>query len=200
LHEATEEYAHLLAETRAALQRREAPVRLAATPSQWDTIDEVFGTIKASASSPQFAGFVPSIHRGAVVALRIAMTLRVLRSDVGTLESAESLVLGDDDVGAALLFTSVLLDHALRVFEALPQSATPIDMSRAQDEFFDALPGEFQRRDAVEIGAEMGIARRTVGKYLRRLVEAGRIYRVVGKNGLYRTSKDGFSRAPILID
>ena len=53
--------------------------------------------------------------------------------------------------------------------------------------FFEKLPFEFSKFQAIEIGKEIDVAERTVAKYLDKLIKAGRLEKP--KYGFYKKSR-----------
>ena len=100
------------------------------------------------------------------------------------------LFCNDIDFEIAFLLAETYKHHSLFVYVTLknnPVNKKPID--KMVQMFFEKLPPEFAKFESLEIGAEMGIAERTVAKYLDKLVKASRLEQP--KHGHYRKSKIG---------
>lgn len=91
-------------------------------------------------------------------------------------KSCESLVCLDVDFQLALSFADVFLEHSLSVLETLPKRQ-PFETKPNWSIFYSLLPVdmEFTRNEAAEIGKQVGISDRTVGKYLHDLLSAGKL-------------------------
>lgn len=171
-----------------ALSDRDTPVEFRLTPVQWGVIDDAYTTLKSRAADHiRSSSFDSVIHRNGVLTFRLAMILTTLR-EAGQITGGSSppdhLIATDTDFNVALGLSLTYLDHAARLFGQLPMASSSISY-RNDDavRFYDELPNVFDRRGAVELGQEAGIAERTVDKYLRKFVEGGELTRV--KRGHY---------------
>lgn len=122
---------------------------------------------------------VSTLKRLGLIVFRIAMVLSIIRaSDVENIES--NLTCQDVDFDTAITLSGVYLEHALHVLDLLPktESLRP-DLMR----FFETLPVEFTRAEALAVALRLGFKERVVAKYLS-MLEGQYIQRV--KHGHYK--------------
>ncbi len=128
------------------------------------------------------------VFRIGVMATRIAGILSVLRM----IEENQGLTLdelfGKKDTNKEIWITCSQIDfentvhiidiirqHTFNIYENLPQEEAKQRKTKksATLKFFNALPKRFPRKNAVKVGAEHDVAERTVGKYLKLLLDKG---------------------------
>jgi hypothetical protein len=119
---------------------------------------KIFGTIKRDIVENYSQEFVSSVHRGALVAFRIAMILTILRNAEEVDKDTKELICCDYDFMVAINLTKTLLRHIQYVFESLGGSGIP-----AQDvEMLSKLSEYFTTQQALEVGKQLEIPTRTV--------------------------------------
>lgn len=171
--------ASLLADLHEALFAREGPIDFELTGKQWDLIDETYSALKERARTNGFGHRLDAvIHRSGVFAFRVAMILTAFRNRERIIDEGDqlrTLTAGDEDVLTALILALVHFDHAVRLHARLPVNMPPTSSIRNQDArlFYELLPDAFPRWEAVDIGADSDIAKRTVDKYLASYVQDG---------------------------
>src|SRR5690606_17433441 len=95
---------------------------------------------------------------------------------------------------AAILIAVRLLDHALRLFEHLPQAEVLTGAAVIDRFILETMPHECFRWEAVKaVMAEFGVGERQVAKRLNALVKRRKLVRVPGKNGLYSRPSEPYS-------
>ena len=133
------------------------------------------------------------VKRLANITFRIAMILTAIRFGEQEKPTETPLMFcSDEDFETAFLLAQTYKHHSLFVYATLkkkPENKKPIDTMVQM--FFEALPFEFKKEEANVIGARegIGIAKRTVSKYLEKLVKAGHLEQP--KYGKYRKSRIG---------
>lgn len=172
-----------------ALLDREAPLKVELEEHQWDLIDEVYRSLKARARTAGYGAQLDSVlHRSGAIAFRTAATLGVLRGADRLAgnhpDISERLVLTDTDVENALTLGLVHLDHSVRLHALLPaRTAVATERPGDAERFLDALPEEFKRAEALEVGTEMGFSVRFCDEHLKAFYLEGRLDKV--KRGYY---------------
>jgi hypothetical protein len=77
----------------------------------------------------------------------------------------------DIDFETALTLIKTYLQHSIFMFENLPKQEDeengPFKSGQNKKLFFDALPNQFTRKEAVELATTFNIAERTVGTFLK---------------------------------
>jgi hypothetical protein len=176
--------------------RPESPVRVELTESQWDMIDNTFGTMqKEFYHEENRADLLSSVRRGAVIALRLAMQFAVIRwiDEFGVLgfgeicRCEESVIIPaqDNDVACAVLLARLFVGHAEKLSSLLPeQRHATINVKSSVMRFLEALPTPFSTQDALNKGNEMAITRATVFRYIKKALAAHHIEST--QHGIYQ--------------
>ena len=144
--------------------------------SEYDTYSAEFGDL-----------FDASLKRMPVIMKRIGMILAGLRLDM-TKPLPERVVCSEEDFQTMLLIGHKLLMHAAMVFQMMPElKATPmgeIGGNMLQKQFFQMLPTDFTKQDAVKQAEVLGVAESTMKRWLTKYVQTSDIERV--GQGLYK--------------
>jgi len=86
-------------------------------------------------------------------------------------EASNEFTCSDEDFETALLLVNTFQQHAVFMFNELPKSTTGAD--KALKSFFDLLPENFQRKQAIEIAInQLKIKERTADGYLSKLLSS----------------------------
>ena len=121
------------------------------------------------------------LKRMPVIMKRIGMILTGLRMDM-TQPLPERMVCSEDDFETMILIGHKLLMHSAMMFQMLPKNkeAVPGEIGHTliQKQFFDMLPADFTKQDAVKQAEVLGIAKSTMGEWLRKYTESSHIERV----------------------
>ena len=131
---------------------------------------------------PAFGNEFDSIlKRMPVIMKRIGMILSGFRLDMSQ-PLPERVVCSEDDFDTILLMGHKLLLHAAMMFQMLPQNkdATPgeIGQNLVQKQFFQMLPADFTKQDAVKQAEVLGVSVRTMEKWIDKLVQSTDIVRI----------------------
>ena len=144
--------------------------------SEYDTYSAEFGDL-----------FDASLKRMPVIMKRIGMILAGLRLDM-TKPLPERVVCSEEDFQTMLLIGHKLLMHAAMVFQMMPDlKATPmgeIGGNMLQKQFFQMLPTDFTKQDAVKQAEVLGVAESTMKRWLTKYVQTSDIERI--GQGLYK--------------
>ena len=137
---------------------------------------------------PAFGNEFDSIlKRMPVIMKRVGMILTGFRLDMSQ-PLPERVVCSDDDFQTMLLMGHKLLLHSAMMYQMLPTSkdATPgeIGQSLIQKQFFQMLPADFSKQDAVKMAEVLGVAEATMKRWLTKYTQSNDIQRV--EQGLYR--------------
>ena len=137
---------------------------------------------------PAFGNEFDSIlKRMPVIMKRIGMILTGFRLDMNE-PLPERVVCSDDDFEAILLIGHKLLLHSAMMYQMLPQNkdAAPgeIGQSLIQKQFFQMLPTDFSKQDAIKTAQVLGVAEATMKRWLTKYTQSNDIQRV--EQGLYR--------------
>ena len=138
--------------------------------SEYDTYSLEFGDL-----------FDASLKRMPVIMKRIGMILTGLRLDT-TKPLPERVVCSEEDFQTMLLIGHKLLMHAAMVFQMMPElKATPVGEiggNMLQKQFFQMLPTDFTKQDAVKQAEVLGVNVRTMERWLRKLIQSSNIQHV----------------------
>jgi hypothetical protein len=140
---------------------------------------------------PAFGNEFDSIlKRMPVIMKRIGMILTGFRLDMNE-PLPERVVCSDDDFEAILLIGHKLLLHSAMMYQMLPQNkdAAPgeIGQSLIQKQFFQMLPTDFSKQDAVKMAEVLGVNIKTVEYWLSKFVNSGDLQRIM--NGKYQKNE-----------
>ena len=138
------------------------------TDDQWDKFNPTF-----SAYLEQISTFVSDdaqsiVKRLGIILYRICMIFTAIRKfDIN--DYHKEIYCSDVDFETALSLIKTYLQHSIIMFENLPQQGEqgPFKSGENKKKFFEALPDEFQRKEAIEIGKKFDIAERSVGNFLK---------------------------------
>ena len=157
------------------------------TPAQLKTIKRMFRS-EYDTYSQEFSDlFDGTLKRMPVIMKRIGMILAGLRLDMSQ-PLPERVVCSEEDFQTMLLIGHKLLMHAAMVFQMMPElKATPVGEiggNMLQRQFFQMLPTDFTKQDAVEQAQVLGIAARTMERWLSKFVQSFEIERI--NQGCYK--------------
>ena len=127
------------------------------------------------------------LKRMPVIMKRIGMILTGLRMDM-TKPLPERMVCSEDDFETMILIAHKLLMHSAMMFQMLPENkdAVPgeIGQTLIQRQFFDMLPADFTKQDAVKQAEVLGVSIKTIEVWLQKYIQSSHIERVM--HGSYR--------------
>ena len=140
---------------------KERVINFDLTPEQWKAfniefakrVDKIRGVEEDAASV---------LMRMGIITFRIAMLLATLRMAESE-NVTDEIICTDEDFTSAMFLSGVYFEHAMYMKDTLPNSGY---IQSKPDNFYVALPNEFSRKQAVEIGKRLGICERKVGTYL----------------------------------
>ena len=156
------------------------------TPKQWQELNKVFSDILQQTDQFRGPSALSIVKRLGSILFRIAMVLSALRK-FAKKEKTTSIFCRDDDFSTALLIVEKYLEHALFLYERLPQnikSSFQFKNVRKQS-FFEDLPDHFSKKKAKSIGKQLKISARSIDRYLAELVNAGYLFRPNDQHGQY---------------
>ena len=131
---------------------------------------------------PAFGNEFDSIlKRMPVIMKRIGMILTGFRLDMSQ-ALPERVVCSDDDFQTMMLMGHKLLLHSAMMYQMLPENKDTapgeIGHTLIQKQFFEMLPADFTKQDAVKQAQVLGIAKSTMGEWLKKFTESAHIERV----------------------
>jgi hypothetical protein len=164
------------------LQREETIVEL--TAPQWQQLNQTCEAWLNEITMFTAEEAASIVKRLGLILYRMAMLFTALRKFENG-EAATQVVCTDEDFNIALRLAEIYLHHSILMFNNLPKQseATQFKTGDSKRKFFDALPQEFTRQQAVETGKLFTLAARTVDDILRNAT--GKALEKL-KAGLYR--------------
>ena len=154
---------------------------------QWDELNNVFRTALEKTNHLMGTGALSIVKRLGGILFRIAMILSALRK-FEEQATATKVFCHQDDFNAALWMVENYLEHSLFLYDRLPQhikSSFQFKNTRKQ-RFYESLPDHFSTQEALTIGTQQKIPKRTVGRYLAGLKETGYLMKPDDQHGRYQ--------------
>lgn len=108
--------------------------------------------------------FVPNVNRAGIIWFRIALILSVVR-DMENITQKITFEPGEEDFNSAFEIMKTVLKHSQYTFDTMSEYG----LSMQDEEFLDSLKSPFLTKDAITLGAAMGIGERTVYDKLNQL-------------------------------
>ena len=163
------------------------PIRFTLQQEQQRRFNAFFSKAQAEYAALFGNDIIASVRRLGLIFFRITMILTVLRQmDDGAFPLALDdgkealLVCTNADFDTALAMVKVLLQHTVRVFQALPRrTERRFRQDRRQrtesymQTFLAALPDAFSRSGYLQTAADMGINEKTAERYIAELCRSG---------------------------
>ncbi len=148
------------------LQREETTITL--TKEQWQQLNLTCEAWLQEVTMFTAEEAASIVKRLGLILFRMAMLFTSLRKFENG-ESAITLECTNKDFSAALQLAGIYLQHSLLMFNNLPKQSesTHFKAGGNKRKFFEALPQEFTRQQAVELGKTFDLAARTVDDLLR---------------------------------
>lgn len=164
------------------LQREETIVELS-TP-QWQQLNKSCEAWLNEVTMFTAEEAASIVKRLGLILYRMAMLFTALRKFENG-ESATTLICTDEDFNTVLQLAQIYLQHSLLMFNNLPKQSetTQFKTGDGKRKFFESLPQEFTRQQAVEAGKLFTLSARTVDELLHNAT--GKALEKL-KAGLYR--------------
>jgi hypothetical protein len=153
-------------------------------PGQWHTLNTTFTGILSEVTiftSEEASGIV---YRLGLIMFRLCMIFSALRKFENG-EVTDTVYCTDEDFNTALSICRIYLQHSILMFNNLPKQNETMSFRSggSKRKFFDALPEEFTRKQATELGSQFKLSARSVDEILKTATGAS-LTKL--KAGLYR--------------
>lgn len=148
---------------------------------QWDQLNERFGNNLNELNCFYGDDIAPVVKRSGLMCVRMAMILSVIAAyERGNL--SESLTCDDNEFQTAMLLIDVHLKHSASLLKSFSKEKT---MDSGKRRFYEALPMQFERKEALEIWKKLGISKhiKTFDNWLADFVTRGLLAR---SDGFYK--------------
>jgi len=162
------------------LQNQSEPLRFCLTATQQQAFNAYFSQAQNQYLYLCGVDYLATVRRLGLITFRIAMILTTLRlmehHALHSLNSLNSLLIcNDTDFNTALELVKILIQHAARIFEALPAEAEKPKQPNPKQQFLETLPPEFSRRDHLTTAQSLNIPDKTAEKHIAKFVQSGLI-------------------------
>lgn len=146
----------------------QSPTTVKLQPGQWQKLNTTFSDILSEVTiftSEEASGVV---YRLGLIVFRMCMIFTALRKFEDA-EVADSVFCDDKDFDTALTIARTYLQHSLLMFNNLPKQNEVIRFQAGDSKrkFFEALPQEFSRKQATELGSRFKLSVRSVDEILK---------------------------------
>lgn len=134
---------------------------------QWQIINTEFPAMLAEVVTFTGEDAAGVVYRLGLILFRLCMIFTAMRKFENG-DTTMTIICTDEDFNAALKIVQIYLEHSLLMFNNLPKQseATQFKTGDSKRKFFDALPQEFTRQQAVETGKQFQLSSRTVDDVL----------------------------------
>jgi len=147
------------------------PLQVVLTPNQWNKLNNHFKKMISNTALFNNPDSTSIVKRLGLTTFRICMIFTAIRwfEEENTQSTRECL---DTDLNIILSIVDVLLHHSLLLFNNLQSNnkALIINKYSNKHKLFDSLPEDFSRLEAITLGEQLSISKRTVDGFLRSLV------------------------------
>jgi len=156
------------------LQQQTEPLRFCLTATQQKQFNAYFSQAQNQYLYLCGVDYLATVRRLGLITFRIAMILTTLRI-METGEIRKPMICSDTDFNTALELVKILIQHAANVYNALPaQTETPKQPNQKQ-QFLEALPPEFSRKDYLTAAKSLNIPDKTAERHIAKFVQSGLI-------------------------
>lgn len=154
------------------------------TEEQWDKFNPAFDSYLQQINTFVSEDALSIVKRLGLILYRFCMLFTAIRK-FKTNDYHKEVFCSDVDFETALTLIKVYLQHSIIMFENLPkQEGGGVFKSGENKKFFyDALPNEFQRKEAIEIAVNFNIKERTADNFLKACLGK---YLIKSDTGLYK--------------
>ena len=154
------------------------------TEEQWDKFNPIFSSYLVQISTFVSDDAQSVVKRLGIILFRLCMIFTAIRK-FDTNDHHKEIYCSDTDFETALTLIKTYLQHSIIMFENLPKQGEqgPFKSGENKKLFYDALPNEFQRKEAIEIGVNFNIKERTADNFLKACLGK---YLIKSDTGLYK--------------
>ena len=164
------------------------PTKINLTKAQWAILNATFREFLMSTNEAFGTGALSIVKRLGLILFRLAMMFTAMRK-YEQQDTVKQIFCHDDDFYTALWLVEVYMEHALYIFDRLPQqgSSSFASLTEKKQRFYLKLPQKFHRQEALKIGGGMGMKPRTVDRHLRVYLKA--FLNQIGKREIYEKNR-----------
>nr|WP_315232687.1 DUF3987 domain-containing protein [uncultured Flavobacterium sp.] len=138
------------------------------TEEQWGRFNPTFNSYLQQINTFVSEDALSIVKRLGLILYRFCMLFTAIRK-FKTNDYHKEIFCSDVDFETALTLIKVYLQHSIIMFENLPKQEGGGIFKSGENKklFYDALPNNFQRKEAVEIAKNFSISERSVGTFLK---------------------------------
>lgn len=154
------------------------------TAQQWEELNEEFEVFLEQVNIFVSEDALSVVKRLGLILYRICMIFSAIRK-FETNNNDREIFCSDIDFKTALSLIQVYLKHSMMMFNNLPKQEERgvFKSSKNKQMYYDALPDNFQRKEAVALGETFGMKARSVDAFLQNCVGK---YLEQPKSGFYK--------------
>ena len=148
------------------------PTEFNLTKEQWEELNKVFKKLMEETNQGFGKEALSIVKRMGLICFRMAMILSAIRK-FEEKNLGSSLICNEDDFEVAIQLAETYWKHSIFVYDRLPnytRNTFQFKHVRKQN-FYDALPDKFQRKEAIIISQNCRIGKRTADRYLKEFLE-----------------------------
>lgn len=159
-------------------------LRLQLTDEQWEKFNPTFSSYLQQINTFVSEDALSVVKRLGLILYRFCMLFTAIRK-FKTNDHHKEIFCSDVDFETALALIHVYLQHSIIMFENLPKQGEqgPFKSGENKKLFYDALPNDFQRKEAIDIAKNFSIKERTVDNFLKSCLGK---YLIKSDTGIYR--------------
>lgn len=138
------------------------------TDEQWGRFNPTFSSYLQQINTFLSEDALSIVKRLGLILYRFCMLFTAIRKFKNN-DHTKNVFCANIDFETALNLINVYLQHSVIMFENLPKQGEGGVFKSGQNKklFYDALPNDFQRKDAIEIAKQFSISERSVATFLK---------------------------------
>lgn len=138
------------------------------TDEQWNRFNPAFSAYLQQINTFVSEDALSVVKRLGLILYRICMIFTAIRK-YKTSNHQPEIFCSDTDFETALSLIQVYIRHSIIMFENLPkqEEGSVFKSGTNKQQFFNALPDKFQRKEAIEIAKNFNMSERSVGTFLK---------------------------------
>jgi hypothetical protein len=145
-----------------------SPTEILLSADQWDSLNSTFRSRLSEVTIFTGEDAASIVFRLGLITFRLCMIFSALRK-VENAEMSDVMYCTHTDFNNALLITQTYLQHNILMFNNLPKQNDKMEFlsGDGKRKLFEALPDEFNRREAIETGKKFSLGTRTIDEMLK---------------------------------
>ncbi|REE82140.1 uncharacterized protein DUF3987 [Lutibacter oceani] len=152
-------------------------IKISISDVQGEKSFEYFSKLQAKYENIDSDGFIANVRRLGLISFRLIMILTTLRIMEDGSDVPNERECSDIDYDSVLKMIPILTHHSRKVFFTLNKVEKPAGHKSSKEEFIEALPKTFSRKDYISIAKNKGIKDKTAEGYISKLVKDGILYK-----------------------